>query len=253
MKTLKKILFLAALIVLGQEVYLFPFTDGMSVKGMNYVCAKEDSIHYSYDSSGRLISAKYPDGTQITYQYDNAGNIKSSLLDEKKTEDKKTEEGEAQEEKTEKTETEGKKTEHTQHNKLKFHGTGFMRTNRMLLQGENSSTYDYTSFQKNRPVIKSLKTEKQKKKVYLKIQIKKIKWKELYSESGYQVKYSTKADFKKAKMVMVVKQKKVSVTGKKWKVKGGETYYVKVRAYIKTGMGKYLYSKYSKTIKIDTK
>lgn len=127
-----------------------------------------------------------------------------------------------------------------------------MRISRMFLHGESGDGYVYTSFQKKRPVIKSLKTEKRKKKIYLKIQIKKIKLEKSCSESGYQIKYSTKANFKNAKTVTVAKKKKASVTGEKWRVKKGKVYYVKVRAYIKTGIGQYLYSKYSKTVKIQT-
>lgn len=249
MKILKRLLFLIVLVMLLSKAYLPGFTDKIIADGMRHVYAKEDRIQYSYDSTGRLLTAKYPDGTQITYQYDNAGNIKASLLDEEKAENERTEE-----EKTETEVTEGEKTETgaMKHDQRRLHGTGFMRINRMLLQGKSGDGYVYTSFQKKRPVIKSLKTEKQKKKTYLKIQIKKIKLEKSCSESGYQIKYSTKEDFKNAKTVTVPKKKKSSVTGKKWKVKKGKVYYVKVRAYIKNGMGQYLYSKYSKTVKIQT-
>jgi YD repeat-containing protein len=39
------------------------------------VPAEEETVAYTYDDSGRLISADYGDGRSITYVYDNAGNL----------------------------------------------------------------------------------------------------------------------------------------------------------------------------------
>ena len=39
--------------------------------------AASDTVTYTYDSSGRLQSVAYANGTVITYSYDSAGNRQS--------------------------------------------------------------------------------------------------------------------------------------------------------------------------------
>lgn len=74
-----------------------------------------------------------------------------------------------------------------------------------------------------------------------------VKWKKMTNVDGFQVIYSTKADFSTAK--------KINVSGKKnsciiSKLNKGKVYYVKVRAYKKDSEGKKVFGAYSKTIKI---
>ncbi|MDE5864321.1 MAG: hypothetical protein K2H34_08245, partial [Lachnospiraceae bacterium] len=90
-------------------------------------------------------------------------------------------------------------------------------------------------------------------KYYLKVQIKQINNIGIYGENGYQIKYALNSKFKKAKVVKIIRNKRGSITSKKWKVKRRKTYYVKVRAYMKTKTGQTIYSKYSKVKKIKTK
>lgn len=47
---------------------------------------------------------------------------------------------------------------------------------------------NYNAFKKKKPVIKSLKKSKSKKKYYLKIQIKQMNKRGTYGEIGYQTK-----------------------------------------------------------------
>src|SRR2546427_4695715 len=39
------------------------------------VAAYADTINYTYDDAGRLISVSYPSGAAIQYSYDAAGNL----------------------------------------------------------------------------------------------------------------------------------------------------------------------------------
>ncbi|HEM8710283.1 RHS repeat domain-containing protein [Acinetobacter baumannii] len=41
------------------------------------------SATYKYDSSGKLISIQYDDGSEITYSYDNQGNMTTSTSSKK--------------------------------------------------------------------------------------------------------------------------------------------------------------------------
>lgn len=59
-----------------------------------------------------------------------------------------------------------------------------------------------------------------------------LKWKKK-SGSGYEITYSTKKNFSKAKTIKVKGANKLSYTIKK--LKSGKTYYVKIRAYKKVG------------------
>lgn len=74
-----------------------------------------------------------------------------------------------------------------------------------------------------------------------------VKWKKMADVDGFQVIYSTKANFSTAK--------KINVSGKKnsciiSKLNKGKVYYVKVRAYKKNSEGKKVFGAYSKAIKI---
>lgn len=109
----------------------------------------------------------------------------------------------------------------------------------------------YNAFKKRRPVIKSLKLIKKEGKNYLNIQIKTVIKKGEYHEIGYKVKNSYNNKFKKSKTITIKRNLKKKITAKKWKVANKKGYYVKVRAYIVTKSGKEIYSKYSKTKKIE--
>ena len=79
----------------------------------------------------------------------------------------------------------------------------------------------------------------------------KATWKKASSQTtGYQIKYSTNKDFKKAKTKKVKGIKKTSTTVKKLKNK--KTYYVSVRTY-KVVKGKTYYSNWSASKKVKTK
>ncbi|MDE6759404.1 MAG: RHS repeat protein, partial [Lachnospiraceae bacterium] len=66
MKQINKILFFTAFFVIGNCWILYAEKQDAGKK-MHHVYAKEGSIQYSYDLSGRLVSAQYPDGIKITY------------------------------------------------------------------------------------------------------------------------------------------------------------------------------------------
>lgn len=244
MKQINKILFFTIFLLIG-NCWIWYAAKQDTCKKMQHVYAKEGSIQYSYDLSGRLVSAQYPDGIRITYVYDEAGNLKSTVVQEDETEEENTGNGNLEEEKTEDDEI---KKENLDHEKIILRGRGYIKLERLHLQGSSIHSEQYDSFQKQRPVIKSLKTEKGKP--YLKIQIRKLRHKELYSGEGYQIQYARTADFKHAKMVTARRKKNEAVINKKWKVKKGKIYYVKVRAFFRTKTGKYIYSQYSKVKKI---
>jgi hypothetical protein len=69
-----------------------------------------------------------------------------------------------------------------------------------------------------------------------------LKWKKSSKITGYQIQYSTSSNFAKSKTVKVNK----NLTQKKFtKLQKGKTYYVRIRAYKKSG-GKMYYSSWSK-------
>lgn len=76
-----------------------------------------------------------------------------------------------------------------------------------------------------------------------------VTWKKAKGATGYQVTYSTKKNFKKAKSV-TVSAKKAKVTLKK--LTKGKKYYVKVRTLKKVN-GKTYSSSYSKTLSVNVK
>ena len=226
--------------------------------------AQEQKVEYSYDALGRLIKAEYENGSTIEYQYDKNGNIinmnKTTEATEQPSDTTESTEGSGNKEETT---DKGNTTTESQSNKVDSNtSTVIDKTEQENIKEtvSNANTHltaaelkEYNKFKKKKPVIKSLKGTKKGKKRYLKIQIKQVaKW-GLYGETGYQIKYATKKNFKKAKTVKVTRKKNKKVTTKKWKVKKKKTYYVKVRAYIKTRTGKTFYSKYSKVKKIKVK
>ena len=92
-----------------------------------------------------------------------------------------------------------------------------------------------------KPKIKSVVSKKAKTAV--------VTWKKARGATGYQVTYSTKKNFKKAKSV-TVSAKKTKATLKK--LTKGKKYYVKVRTLKKVN-GKTYSSSYSKTLSVKVK
>ena len=108
----------------------------------------------------------------------------------------------------------------------------------------------YSKFKKKKAVLRSLTLKKEKKKRYLKVVIRQLYKKGKSVETGYQIKYAPNEKFKKSKTIDVNRKKNRYTTSKKWKVKKGKTWYVKVRAFRKTAAGKTIYSKYSRVKKV---
>ena len=79
-----------------------------------------------------------------------------------------------------------------------------------------------------------------------------VKYKKVSNASGYQIKYSTTKKFTKATSNTVTVKGKSKTTKTISGLKGGKTYYVKVRAY-RTVKGKKYYSAYSKAKKASVK
>ena len=263
----------------------------LPINNMCYTYAKNQNIQYEYDSSGRLTAVRYPDGTEIRYQYDANGNIISGETKPGQTLPDKEDgikpgqtggeqagngqigEGQAGNEQAGEEQTGDEQTgggqagneqageEQTEEEQIGEEQTGNNQMNESQTQNASTETLhdsaedikNYNRFKKSKPVIKSLKQSVKKKKYYLNIRIKQINKKGIYGESGYQIKYAKNKKFKKAKTIKIARNKKSSITSKKWKVKKGTTYYVKVRAYMRTKTGKTIYSKYSKVKKITVK
>lgn len=76
-----------------------------------------------------------------------------------------------------------------------------------------------------------------------------LKWKAVSKVSGYQIQYSEKSSFKKAKTVTVKSAKTTTKTITKLKKK---TYYFRIRAYVKSGKTP-IYGDYSKVKKVKVK
>ena len=296
-------------------------SNGILSNGIITVHAQQ-SVQYTYDSLGRVVSATYPDGTIVHYDYDRNGNLNSSTIQKKAESEESggttgggtggttgggtgettgggtggttggetggttggetggtTDEGAGG---TTSGETGGTTDEGaggttgegaggtTGGETGGTTGEGTGETTSGTTENQETSTDKqqpvvstpgttvqkiqiYNAFKKKKPVIKSLKLKKEKSKRYLKIQICKVGKDASEMELGYQIKYATNSKFKKAKATTVSKKKKKSITGKQWKVKKNKTYYVKVRAYMKTDAGKTIYTKYSKTKKIEVK
>lgn len=230
----------------------------LPVNHMSYVHAQNTNIQYEYDSAGRITIVRYPDGTAIGYRYDVNGNILSSekvtgqtLPDDKQTGNNQIGGGQ----------TGNNQGGENQNETLPDTGKTDSNQDSVQKPPASSSSVQYTAtdiknynqFKKSKPTIKSLKRSKKKKKYYLNIRIKQMKKRGTYGEIGYQIKYAANSKFKKAKTIKAARIKKGSITSKKWKVKKGKTYYVKVRAYMKTKKGETIYSKYSKVKKLKIK
>ena len=225
-----------------------------NISNANLCCvhAEGQSIQYSYDSLGRVISAVYPDGTTIDYIYDKNGNLLSC---EKKDKDNQPDSGSSSAEPD--TSGTGSASDKTNPSNI-----GNVTTESSVSDKQEVSTSirytsqeikRYNQFKKKKGRIKSLKIVKKKKKYYLKITVNKIFSPGVYGEKGYQVKYAANKNFKKANSVKFSRASKKSLTSKSWKVSKGKTYYVKVRGYMKTRAGKTIYTKYSTVKKIKVK
>lgn len=200
----------------------------------------EQNVKYTYDSLGRVILAKYPDGTVIEYEYDRNGNLRYSGTQRK---------------------SESAKPDSTESKPAESQPQGIPRVNEKSMPAlerqvviiphyTSAEIKTYNAFKKKKPVIKSLKQVKQKSKRYLKIQIRKVGKNASEMETGYKIQYAANSKFKKSKVISVEKNAKKSVTGHQWKVKKNKTYYVRIQAYMKTRTGRIIYTKYSKTKKI---
>lgn len=255
-------------IVFGVLAYFILFSthskisNGILSNGIITVHAQQ-SVQYTYDSLGRVVSATYPDGTVVHYDYDRNGNLRSGTIQKKSESEEPGEAGG----------TTGKPggtggTTGGGAGGTTSGGAGGATSGATENQGTGTDIQQpvvstpgttaqkiklYNAFKKKKPIIKSLKLKKEKSKRYLKIQICKVGKDASEMELGYQIKYATNSKFKKAKSIDALKKKKKSITGKQWKVKKNKTYYVKVRAYMKTDAGKTIYTKYSKTKKIEVK
>lgn len=214
-------------------------------ESLTSVAAQVNDIEYIYDAAGRLIMVTYSDGEQIQYEYDANGNIITNKVIQSTIENN---------EKADKVDEVVWKDDNEHNDKQPIAwGTGFvsirteMRTVGILYETPQDKQA-YKKFKKKKPIIKAIKQIKKKNKLYLKIQVRKISGLGNYKENGYEIKYATNKKFKEAKTLQFAK--KGSVTGKQWSVKKGGTYWVKVRAYMKTKKGKTIYSKYSKSVKI---
>ena len=87
----------------------------------------------------------------------------------------------------------------------------------------------------------SIKSAKNVKRCKIKLKLNKVA-----GAKGYQIRYATNKKFKKA----VIRNSRLSYTIKK--LKKGKTYYVEVRAYVKSGKNK-VYGKWSKVKKVKIK
>ncbi|MDE5776912.1 MAG: RHS repeat protein [Lachnospiraceae bacterium] len=261
----KKIFFATAgmCFILNSVFYNVVSENHLLPDNVGYVYAQNQMVQYTYDALGRIISVKYPDGTKIIYTYDANGNILSC----EKVKEQANPGGEDPSGGNQPGETPSGGEQPGENPSGGNQSDNSSKPNETNPGNSNSSTVEkpvvsnpskttaadiknYNKFKKRKPVIKSLKKTKSKKKYYLNIKIKQVNKKGLYGESIYQIKYADNNKFKKAKTVKVTRNKKSSITGKKWKVKKGKTYYVKVRAGMKTKTGKTIYTKYSKVKKI---
>lgn len=267
----RKMKLFLGILAISYSINLFVYGTVFNTKcltgDMRCVHAKSQDVKYIYDSLGRVSTVRYPDGTEVKYEYDGNGNLLNSTVT------KGTGGTDSSEQENPGSSEEQKKPDNGEQNTAD--GTG-QNNNQQQEQdagnannGENANSnsggvenssqdtekniQNYNRFKNKKPVIQSLKVSKSKKKYYLKIQIKQINKRGTYGESGYQIKYATNHRFKQAKTIKISRSKKGSVTSAKWSVKRNKTYYVKARALMKTKTGKVIYSKYSKTVKIKVK
>ena len=111
-----------------------------------------------------------------------------------------------------------------------------------LIESQTSSNTQNSIPKVSKPSKVSIKSAKNsgKKKIT-------VTWKKQSKVMGYQIQYATKSSFKSAKKVTVKGASKTKTTISK--LKKGKTYYVKVRAYVKSG-GKTVYGKWSAVKKV---
>ena len=247
----KKFLLLIGMIgincIVNPDTVRMPPDKKLANNNMYCVYAQNQDVEYEYDSLGRVCTARYSDGTRITYEYDANGNLQHSEVFRESVPPDSEEQPGTEQPKGESTEEDPDIKKPIQ--KPVSEPVVTPDTPRDTV----TDIKNYNAFKKKKPVIKSLKKSNSKKKYYLKIQIKQMNKRGTYGEIGYQIKYADNKRFKKAKIVKVIRNKTRSITNKSWKVKKGKTYYVKVRAMMKTKTGKTIYSKYSNTKKLKVK
>lgn len=118
----------------------------------------------------------------------------------------------------------------------------YISVNSLQINGKRSNPVSVKT--KNKPVTISSAKSKKSKRIN-------VKWKKRKAISGYEVMWSTSKNFKKNFLsVKVSGAKKSSTTLKTARSK--KNYYVRVRAYKKSGK-KYKYYSWSKTIKVKVK
>lgn len=234
----KRYIFLRLLVVAIAMMLL-----GNSVSHVN-----AESVTYIYDSLGRVKTAEYSDGSVVIYTYDKNGNIKEMAK-------KNPEDSEGDSNTTESATDITGVTPMMESIKAQIEAYMLeaIDNNVSVIRPTAQDIKEYNQFKKRKPVIKSLKHTKKKGKRYLTIQIRELAKIRNQQEMGYQIKYATNKRFKKAKTVDVIHNKQKTLTMKKWKIAKKKTYYVKVRAYMKTKTGKMIYTKYSKIKSIEVK
>ncbi len=213
------------------------------------VAGQINDVEYSYDDAGRLSMVTYSDGEQIEYEYDINGNVTVTKVIPKEKDKEDSNDNVAND-----NNDSDKITENENNSNLAIlRGKGYVYLKTELrqlniLHETPQEKQAYNKIKKKKPILKSIKPITKKNKKYLKVQVREISGLGNYSEHGYEVKYATNKNFKKAKTIRF--QKKGSITGKQWSVKKGKTYWVKVRAYVYTKKGKTIYSKYSKSVRV---
>lgn len=229
--------FLWSVFAVSVSVLLMSGRVGSTVRAADQ--AGNTGVTYRYDLLGRVVRAVYPDGKIIIYRYDANGN----LLEAKKT----TSEEEKQQEETKNTGRTQLPSVYMGLRSLPLQNAWSVVLNPEYTQKDIKN---YNKFKKKIPKIKSLKCKVSKKKYSLSVKIQQVNPLGSYGEIGYEIRYSNSSKFKQSKKVTVSRKKKGKTTSKAWTVTKGKTYYVKVRAYMKTVTGKKIYTKYSKVKKI---
>ena len=104
----------------------------------------------------------------------------------------------------------------------------------------------------NSKVFSGVKSKKLKSGKKYGVRYITVKWSTNPDATGYEVRYSTKKNFKKSSKTLVsgAATNKVTLNNK---IKKKKTYYVKVRAYRDYGNGKRVFSSWSKVQKVTTK
>lgn len=280
----EKIIFILKVLIINYCFSLWiggPAEAGWLMNDMSFVHAQSQDIQYHYDSLGRISSARYPNGTEVKFEYDANGNLLYSEVIKAQNKPDSSEEtggnpgntgevggnagngGSAGNTPAGNNQQGGGLAGGDAGNGGNAGSTPAGDNQQGGITGETgggqgaeqespsgytlTDVQNYNQFKKSKPAIQSLKKTRSKKKYYLHVKIKQMNKRGAYGETQYQIKYATNSKFKKAKAIKVKRSKKGTITSKKWKVKKGKTYYVKVRAVMQTTTGKTIYSKYSKT------